>query len=230
MNAVIHHANGHIIRRAIRDFGHKMVTESKHELLSHFTPQDLDEVGDAILEKASDSFLDKALEKRLASIDARSLINALAQAERLGYENNDNLDADNENPSPTGAQLQPQASAPQPFPSQHVPSQASQFIHHNSPAPARTQIQNLQCPLCWRKFPTAAPYEYVSVFQFRLLVLQCGSLPSSQLRVTSRANLITPNSTSRSSFVQRNPRVMMAFPFHAHTVELDSLLALASNM
>lgn len=145
-----------------------MVTESKHELLSHFTAQDLDEVVDAILEKASDSFLDKALEKRLATIDARSLINALAQAERLGYENNDNLDADHGNLSSAGAQFQSQAPTPQtqgqPFPSQHVPSQASsQFIHPNGPAPTPTQVQNLQCPLCWRKFPTAAPYDYVSV-------------------------------------------------------------------
>ncbi|ORY62339.1 uncharacterized protein BCR38DRAFT_486602 [Pseudomassariella vexata] len=151
MNAVIHHADGIIIRRAIRDFGYKMVLESKVELISHFRPQDLDAVADKILEKASDEFLDKAMDKRLSTIDARSLINALARAERLGYEDNDTLDNPNHHP-------QPQVATPtQPVPSPFVHQPAAEVQHPVGQSP---QIQNLQCQLCWRKFATAAPYEY----------------------------------------------------------------------
>jgi hypothetical protein len=66
-----------------------MVAEAKHELLAHFTAEIIDEVADAIIEKASDAFLDKCLEKRLCTIEAVPLINALAKAERLGYEPSD---------------------------------------------------------------------------------------------------------------------------------------------
>jgi hypothetical protein len=49
-------------------------------------PQDYDDVSDLILSKASPKFLDKGLARRLETIDARSLVNALARAERLGYD------------------------------------------------------------------------------------------------------------------------------------------------
>lgn len=154
MNAVIHHASGLIIRRGIRDFGLKMVSESKHELIAHFRAHDFDEVANEILEKVSDSFLDKALEKRLMTIDARSLINALARAERLGYENND-VSEDPKEAVPV-PQYQP---PPQP---QYAPQAP---VQQAPPAPAPSQHsrpipQNWQCPLCWRKFTSAAPYEY----------------------------------------------------------------------
>jgi hypothetical protein len=63
-----------------------MVRLSKPELLKHFMPQDYDDVSDLILSKASPRFLDKGLARRLETIDARSLVNALARAERLGYD------------------------------------------------------------------------------------------------------------------------------------------------
>ncbi|KAK6193425.1 bifunctional uridylate/adenylate kinase [Pestalotiopsis sp. IQ-011] len=103
LNAAIHHASGPIARRAVKDFGSKMVGATKVELLQHFTAKDLDEVADLILDKASEAFFDKALERRLSTIDARSLINALARAERLGYEDNDTLDEKPGPPPSTGA-------------------------------------------------------------------------------------------------------------------------------
>ncbi|TGJ88045.1 hypothetical protein E0Z10_g740 [Xylaria hypoxylon] len=84
MNAIIHHASGAITRRAIRDFGKNLVSQAKLEIAAHLRPQDIDDMAPAILEKCSENFLDKALEQRLKTIDARSLINALARAERLG--------------------------------------------------------------------------------------------------------------------------------------------------
>ncbi|KAI2629637.1 hypothetical protein GGR54DRAFT_271891 [Hypoxylon sp. NC1633] len=157
LNAVIHHSNGVIVRRSIKDFGAKMVSESKHEIVAHLQTADLDELAGDILEKASDYFLDQALEKRLRTIDARALINALARAERLGYENSDVLDEQRDegpkfNPAPFPVpQLAPAEPASR---AQRIPSQPS--LHHARAAPP----QVLQCPLCWRKFHFAQPYEY----------------------------------------------------------------------
>ncbi|KAK8138678.1 hypothetical protein PG984_002058 [Apiospora sp. TS-2023a] len=135
MNAIIHHANGDIVRRGIREFGRKMVSESKDAIIAHFEPADIDAVADAILDKASDHFLDKALERRLATIDARSLIDALARAERLGYESND-VNGDNgtiaspQLPTPTI----PQSNAVHQY--QQHPQQQYQHHPHQEPAPA----------------------------------------------------------------------------------------------
>ncbi|KAI0851529.1 hypothetical protein F5Y00DRAFT_230009 [Daldinia vernicosa] len=161
LNAVIHHSNGVIIRRSIKDFGAKMVSESKHEIISHLSTADLNELVNEILEKASDYFLDQALEKRLRTIDARSLINALARAERLGYENSDVLDDQKGNrsrfnpapfdPSPQPVQITP-ISKPHQKPG--MPTQLQPLAR--GPAPPTV----LQCPLCWRKFENPQPYEY----------------------------------------------------------------------
>ncbi|KAI1383307.1 uncharacterized protein F4822DRAFT_420123 [Hypoxylon trugodes] len=158
LNAVIHHSNGVIIRRSIKDFGAKMVAESKHEIISHLSTSDLDELAEDILEKCSDYFLDQAVERRLRTIDARSLINALARAERLGYENSDIIEEDRSktskfNPAPTFD--------PSPNPIQNEPSQR---LQHRPSLPSLSQSRGpptvLQCPLCWRKFDSTQPYEY----------------------------------------------------------------------
>lgn len=160
----MHHTNGPILKRAIKDFGHKMVSESKNEVIDHFAAKDLDEVADIILSKASDDFLDKALAKRLGTIDARSLINALARAERLGYENSDVVD---EKPTVLSASTghlppalpgQTQHRSLQPATPQAPPQQTRGDQASSEPA-----TQNLQCPLCWRKFASVAPYQYVSI-------------------------------------------------------------------
>ncbi|KAI1768326.1 hypothetical protein GGR53DRAFT_462579 [Hypoxylon sp. FL1150] len=151
LNAVIHHSSGVIIRRSIKDFGGKMVAESKREIAEHLSTADVNEIADAILEKADDQFLDKALEKRLKTIDARSLINALARAERLGYEDSDIVeDRRDEMPrfNPAPGSFNPSPSL-QPLPSEPMPR-----------APPRGPPLVLQCPLCWRKFDSPQPYEY----------------------------------------------------------------------
>ncbi|OTA64651.1 hypothetical protein K449DRAFT_273051 [Hypoxylon sp. EC38] len=134
-----------------------MVSESKHEIIAHLTTPDLDELADEILAKASDYFLDQALEKRLRTIDARSLINALARAERLGYESSDILEDQKEKPSgfnPT----------PSFDPSPHPVPDANPRLQHRQSLPIMQQGRGtplvLQCPLCWRQFDSPQPYEY----------------------------------------------------------------------
>lgn len=157
MNAIIHHASGTIMRRAIRDFGQKMSSEAKYEIASHLKPNDLDDIAAVLLEKCSDHFLDKALEQRLKTIDARSLINALARAERLGYENSDIIEDRKEHVMPGVASGNPITSTP------------SMRSLHPSMAPVRASTSQptqyagpteLQCRLCWRKFDHTKTYEY----------------------------------------------------------------------
>ncbi|KAI0176390.1 hypothetical protein GGR52DRAFT_540770 [Hypoxylon sp. FL1284] len=149
LNAVIHHSSGTIIRRSIKDFGAKMVPEAKREIFDHLSTSDLDEITDSILEKASDKLLDKALEKRLATIDARSLIDYLARAERLGYEDSGVVDERRGfNPAPAPLPFDPTPQPP-PVPMEPVPR----------PMP-REPVHILQCPLCWRKFDREPAYIY----------------------------------------------------------------------
>ncbi|ROW15281.1 hypothetical protein VPNG_03007 [Cytospora leucostoma] len=89
LNASIHHATPAAIRRGVRDFGQAMTVAAKYEIIDHMTTADLDQLADRILAKASNSFLDKALQLRIKTIEAVPLINALARAERLGYESSD---------------------------------------------------------------------------------------------------------------------------------------------
>jgi hypothetical protein len=153
LNASIHHAQPTITQRAVRDFGSKMVTESKHELMAHFTAEALDEVAEIIISKASDNFLDKCLEKRLLTIEAKPLINALAKAERLGYEPGDVVqDGQHERVIPQEAY--PGAAAGtnghQPPPSQPPP------------AFPQTGQSQLQCMKCFRTFTHASAHNHVS--------------------------------------------------------------------
>ena len=159
LNSSIHHAVPTITQRAVRDFGNKMVTESKHELISHFTAEALDEVADIIISKASDSFLDKCLEKRLLTIEAKPLINALAKAERLGYEPGDVIQDDrHERVIPHEAY--PGASA------------APNGLHGrpSQPPPAGPQASRslLQCMKCFRTFAHSAAMDYVGMRVFRV--------------------------------------------------------------
>ena len=94
LNVSIHHTSGQIIRRSIKDFGSRMVSEARNELVSLLSTHDYDDLASVILENASDSFLDQALEKRLRTIEARPLINALANAGRLGYDPSDIIEQD----------------------------------------------------------------------------------------------------------------------------------------
>ncbi|OAA48778.1 hypothetical protein NOR_02028 [Metarhizium rileyi] len=86
LNAVIHKATPSTLAQAVTNFGLRLVQLTKRQLISHFTAGDLDELADDILSTASSGFLDRALAQRLETIRARSLVNALAKAERLGYD------------------------------------------------------------------------------------------------------------------------------------------------
>ena len=139
-----------------------MVSESKHEIMNHFKSNDLDDVADLILSRCSNHFLDKALEKRLKTIDARSLINALARAERLGYENGDVLDEQRgraQPPAPTA----PTTDMDQHYNGDHARS-TQQWPGSQAPSGNRhPESLPLQCRMCWRKFTSTSPYEYVSL-------------------------------------------------------------------
>ncbi|KAI1810998.1 hypothetical protein GGS20DRAFT_579435 [Poronia punctata] len=174
LNATLHHANGHIMRRAVRDFGKKMVSESKVEIATQLTKEDLDGIGDIILDKCSNEFLDKALEKRLKSIDARSLINALARAERLGYESSDVLEERQEgvhaSHAPQAAMGPELTTLTQPPPPASITESYSYTPSQQNQNQNQSQNQNqglryagpteLQCKQCWRIFTETKPYEF----------------------------------------------------------------------
>ncbi|KAK9775793.1 hypothetical protein SCAR479_07609 [Seiridium cardinale] len=149
MNAAVHHASSHVVKHAIKDFGQKMISESKEEIIGQFTAKDLDDVADLIFERASDAFLDKALERRLGTIDARSLINALARAERLGYENNDAMD---ERPD-----LTPMSAGPVPSPSIAPVHVKKQLCTKQPPSPAGFDYS---CEHCGAGFITGVGQQY----------------------------------------------------------------------
>ncbi|KPM43867.1 hypothetical protein AK830_g2722 [Neonectria ditissima] len=85
-NATIHQASAETLKRAVKDFGANMIKVSKEHVVEHLSAEDLDEVADSLLNKVSSGFLDKALARRFETIPARQLVNALARAERLGYD------------------------------------------------------------------------------------------------------------------------------------------------
>jgi len=151
LNAAIHHALPSITQRAVRDFGGKMVNESKDEIIAHFTTEGLDEVADLIIEKASDSFLDKCLAKRLRTIEAKPLINALAAAERLGYEPGDIIQDEQHE------RVIPQEAYPGATPTANGrPALASQ----PSPAYPEAGRTQLQCMQCFRTFMHTSAFDH----------------------------------------------------------------------
>ncbi|KAI0018351.1 hypothetical protein F4780DRAFT_528112 [Xylariomycetidae sp. FL0641] len=143
LNAVVHHASEGSIQRAIGTFGGKMVSKAQREFIGHFQARDLDKAADLIIAKASNTLLDKALDKRLKTIDARSLINALARAERLGYESSDVIE-DNKQPSLASAPNNPPP-APAPAP---------------APAPTYAPAPSMPMPM-----PTPTPVSMPTAFQ-----------------------------------------------------------------
>lgn len=160
------------------------------DLLEHLSQADIDTVSDIILAKASHKFLDKALDKRLRTIEAKPLINALCRAERLGYEAEDaEDDGDAGQSGAAAAPVQP----PNFMPSQPVgPPQTP-----SAPAPRQDAAQ-WNCELCYRHFTTLSTYEYVSASSW-VGSRQCCPLtdPSSGFQHTSKAvcTRVPPSST-----------------------------------
>ncbi|KAG5926815.1 hypothetical protein E4U42_002921 [Claviceps africana] len=89
LNTCFHQASPATLDTTVQRFGGKLAGCSLRSFLTHVTPEQLDSVSDLLLSKLSSDFLDRALDKRLATIRARSLVNALAKAERLGYDARD---------------------------------------------------------------------------------------------------------------------------------------------
>lgn len=156
-----------------------MVKASKLQIALHLDSQDLDDMADAILAKASSKFLDKALAKRLETIEGRQLINALARAERLGYDTSDIVEqgAGREHVVPL-MQQQPQypgvkqshvrshltSSAPrqtptQPAPQQHPP--AATAPQHPNSTPKEGHPSIVFCPNCQRPCSGSQALQYV---------------------------------------------------------------------
>ncbi len=132
--------------KIMREHGAHLVQTSKHELVSHLTTADIDELGATILSKASDSFLDAALEKRLSTIASTPLINALARAKRLGYEPDDIEETSAEDaPAPASQQTPP-------FSLQANPSANGAVTQPNTVG---------QCSMCNRTFHEKPAFNYV---------------------------------------------------------------------
>lgn len=124
----------------MRDFGKTLINNAKTAIVEQMTTHDVDQLADLILSKASIAFYDKCLEKRLKTIDAKRLINALARAERLGYEISDVQEEEEEDNTPA---LQAQG----------LPPQTSSLL-------LPTSGQVLHCGICFRRFPAPSAYNY----------------------------------------------------------------------
>lgn len=129
-----------------------MISDARNEIMDQMSTADLDDVAVRILSKASNSFLDKALEMRLKTIEAKHLINALARAERLGYE-------------PSDVQDDGDLPATSPFPAADTTMQHSDALPRNvahsqpdSPAPAPGLPPH--CSICFRRFFVASAHAY----------------------------------------------------------------------
>lgn len=146
LNAAIHHSVPAITKRAIHDFGAKMVADSLVELVGHISTQHLDQVADIIIAKASDNFLDKCLEKRLLTIETQPLTQALAKAERLGFGPDDELQQEGQHERVMPHEAYQGASAVAPPPPAYPPSAQ----------------QSLQCIRCLRTFTQLSAYDYAS--------------------------------------------------------------------
>lgn len=151
----MHHATPSVQNRAVHDFGGNLVANCKAELIEHFSNRDIDDVADLILAKASNAFLDKALEMRLATIDAKPLLNALARAERLGYDSQDLVEVSH------GEHVIPNSQMPQ-MPGSNMGAVASNPLVARSGNRA-AQPNELQCMKCFRTFTRKSYFDYVSI-------------------------------------------------------------------
>lgn len=138
----------------MRDFGKVMTAAAKFEIIDHMTTADLDQLADRILAKASNSLLDKALQLRIKTIEAVPLINALARAERLGYESSDVV----EEKGPAAS-----AAVAQPLPEHNMCGAASpQVMTPGAPgsAVATESTAAMHCGLCYRTFKFQSAYDH----------------------------------------------------------------------
>jgi len=151
----MHHSTPGVQNRAVHDFGGNLVGNCKVELIQHFSNRDIDDVADLILAKASNAFLDKALEMRLATIDAKPLLHALARAERLGYDSQDLVDVSHgEHVIPNSHMSRMPASGP----GVAAPGPVDRTNGNRAAQP-----NELQCMRCYRTFNKRSYFDYVSI-------------------------------------------------------------------
>ena len=117
---------------------------AKAEIVAHLRTSDIDKVAGHILAQASEKFLDAALDIRLRSIDAKRLVNALARAERLGYE------------------LDGVLAEPDPQRESAVLQELHQGLNQQLPPPGVTASPQRQCAMCSRIYTTESAYVDVS--------------------------------------------------------------------
>ncbi|KAK2037983.1 hypothetical protein LZ31DRAFT_600022 [Colletotrichum somersetense] len=163
MNVTMHHSDGAILQRSVRDFGSNIVAVAKHDLVDLMSQSDLDELADKIISKASNTFLDKALVARLPTIEARRLVNALARAERLGYDANDIVENESVIPSmPRDAPIpKAQKRGPGQLPPEPLEPTVAQALAHMAPHPLESVDPSTpRCPICQRGFPGPAAYDH----------------------------------------------------------------------
>lgn len=158
MNVAMHRADRGTLQRAIRDFGSRIVAEGKQDLVGLMSPSDLDEVSDKIIGKASNAFLDKALVARLRTIEARRLVNALARAERLGYDAADLVENEHVIPSLPGPVPMASYQHPATAPAQPLTPAPAQKAAPTAPAAGIVP----RCESCQRTFPGLSAYTHVS--------------------------------------------------------------------
>jgi hypothetical protein len=137
-----------VLRRSVQDFGAQLVQAALPQIINRCSGPELDQVTDLLLSKLSPEFLDRALAQRLETIDARSLVNALARAERLGYDLSD-IVVERQPDKPEQVVPSLQGVIPPDFPTMnghyhgpsphHHPMQGTQPV--SSPAPSPTPIQ-----------------------------------------------------------------------------------------
>lgn len=140
-------------KRAIHDFGKKMVANAKDELVRHFSTADIDEVSELLLSKASNDFLDKALAMRLRTIEAMPLINALAKAERLGYDPGDIVEQDQRHGQ--------EHVIPRPqYPSATTAATPPNGVDQSTPQPQKAG-SGFQCAACYRTFQAQSAFDHV---------------------------------------------------------------------
>lgn len=159
MNVVTHKCSGPSAKMAIGKFGKDLVKHAREEIMTHFTPSLLAEVEDLIVNKAPDSLLDKAMERRLNSIPARPLLNMLARSERLGYDESDII-PDNDAQS---AKLAP----PSDRPSYGVHQSGSQEpsrpdLGVNPLRPQGDPNSSTTCHLCGKQYFSTVTRDHVS--------------------------------------------------------------------
>ena len=177
------------VRAAIRHNWRKCITGSVHDesffvravfkhCTDHIYKRSLEEYADKFLQVASPEFLDRAMEIRLATINAKDLVAILAKAKRLGYdemdvvdENEDVMPAEEESDSEV-EEIPPPVSSPpvvhdQLLQTQQMNAAAAAASSSNQPSlPTRRKPNGGSsggkvCPDCGSSITQAAGLKYV---------------------------------------------------------------------